>query len=95
MTLKNIPPKKFHQWTDAELDAADAYIDRLRNPCDETKAADIATSEHLSTFINAYTWGGIAWADWQRQKYTDLMRRIGARVWSAKVKLGIEREEPI
>ncbi len=93
MALKNIPPKKFHQWTDAENDAADAYIDRLRNPCDETKEADIAAGKRLSPYISAYANGGVIWADWQHQEYTDLMRRIGARVWAVKVELGIERKQ--
>lgn len=89
MPQKNIPPKAFHQWTDAEVDAAEAYMARLRNPTPENIAADMAAGERLQLFIMAYDCGGVAWADWQRQEYTDLMRRLAGHVWTTKEELGI------
>jgi hypothetical protein len=93
MALPRIPPKKFAQWLDAEIDAADAYMARLRNPCEETIAADHAALGRLFSFLK-YDDGGFEWEPWQREEYTRLMRRLCADVHLLKVKLGLDKAHP-
>lgn len=87
--LEKIPPKKFHQWMDAEIAAADAFIARLRDPSPENIEADRTATIALHPFLVLFDSSRWVWEDWQTQERRETIRRMAERVGAVKLELGL------